>query len=57
MVYVESQIKQLIAAAKGTEMELIVDIELCLGLRRGELLGLQWDDIDWENKQIPPRAP
>ena len=47
VVYDESQIKQLIAAAKGTEMELIVDIELCLGLRRGELLGLRWDDIDW----------
>ena len=33
-------------------MELVIDMELCLGLRRGELLGLQWDDIDWENKQI-----
>ena len=52
VVYNEEQIKQLIAAAKGTEMELIIDIELCLGLRRGELLGLQWQDIDWENNQI-----
>lgn len=52
VVYDESQIKQLIAAAKGTEMELIVDIELCLGLRRGELLGLRWDDIDWAKNQI-----
>ena len=52
VVYDESQIKQLIAAAKGTEMELIIDIELCLGLRRGELLGLQWSDIDWNKNQI-----
>lgn len=52
VVYDEQQIKQLIAAAKGTEMELIIDIELCLGLRRGELLGLQWEDIDWEKNQI-----
>ena len=52
VVYDEEQIRQLIAAAKGTEMELIVDIELCLGLRRGELLGLQWEDIDWEKNQI-----
>ena len=27
-------------------------MELCLGLRRGELLGLRWCDIDWENSQI-----
>ncbi|MBR2937290.1 MAG: tyrosine-type recombinase/integrase [Oscillospiraceae bacterium] len=52
VIYNQAQIKQLIAAAKGTEMELVIDMELCLGLRRGELLGLQWDDIDWENKQI-----
>ena len=52
VVYDEAQIRQLITAAKGTEMELIIDIELCLGLRRGELLGLQWDDIDWEKNQI-----
>ena len=47
IVYTEQQIKELIQAAKGTEMELIIDMELCMGLRRGELLGLQWDDIDW----------
>lgn len=52
VVYDEAQIRQLIEAAKGTEMELIIDIELCLGLRRGELLGLQWDDIDFEKNQI-----
>jgi integrase len=52
VVYDEAQIKQLIEAAKGTEMELIIDIELCLGLRRGELLGLQWDNIDFEKNQL-----
>ena len=52
VVYDEQQIKQLIAAAKGTEMELVIDIELCLGLRRGELLGLRWEDIDWSKNQI-----
>lgn len=52
VIYDEKQIKQLIKAAKGTEMELVIDMELCLGLRRGELLGLQWQDIDWENNQI-----
>lgn len=52
VIYDEEQIKQLIAAAKGTDMELVIDMELCLGLRRGELLGLQWGDIDWEKNQV-----
>lgn len=52
IIYDEEQIKQLINAAKGTEMELVIDMELCLGLRRGELLGLWWQDIDWEKKQV-----
>lgn len=52
VIYDEEQLKQLLKAAKGTEMELIVDIELSMGLRRGELLGLQWGDISWEKKQV-----
>lgn len=52
VIYDEEQIKQLISAAKGTDMELVIDMELCLGLRRGELLGLEWDDIDWEKNQV-----
>ena len=52
VVYDEVEMKRLIHAAKGTEMELVIDLELCMGMRRGELLGLQWDDIDWKNRQI-----
>ncbi len=52
VVYTEPQIKELIYWAKGTEMELVIDMELCLGLRRGELLGLQWSDIDWEHDKV-----
>ena len=52
VVYDEEQMKQLIAVAKGTEMEIVIDMELCFGMRRGELLGLQWQDIDWENKKL-----
>lgn len=52
IVYTEQEIQQLIQAAKGTEMELIIDMELCMGLRRGELLGLQWEDIDWQANKV-----
>ena len=52
VVYDEEQMKSLIATAKGTEMELVVDMELCFGMRRGELLGLQWKDIDWDSKKL-----
>lgn len=52
VIYDEKQIRQLLDAAAGTEMELVIDMELCLGIRRGELLGLEWGDIDWEHDQL-----
>jgi len=27
-------------------------LEINTGLRKGEILGLQWSDIDWEKKAI-----
>jgi len=35
--------------AKGTSMYLPLMIEICIGLRRGELLALKWKHIDFEN--------
>ena len=52
VIYSEVQIQHLLDFARGTEMELIIDLELCMGMRRGELLGLQWQDIDWGKNQI-----
>lgn len=52
VVFTPAQIKQLRAAAKGTDMELVIDLELCLGLRRGELLGLKWSDVDWAKSKL-----
>lgn len=52
VVFDEKQIRQLIAAAEGTDMELILHLEICAGLRRGELLGLRWCDVDFEKQQI-----
>lgn len=45
-VYNQEQIQQLFAMVKGTDMELLVLLGLYLGLRRGEMVALQWDDID-----------
>lgn len=45
-VYNQQQIQRLFALVKGTDMELIVLLALYLGLRRGEMVALQWDDIN-----------
>jgi integrase len=37
---------QALSAAQGTEFDLFLNIALTLGLRRGEILGLRWTDID-----------
>ena len=36
----------ILAAAKGTPLELPSAVALCTGMRRGEILGLFWSDID-----------
>lgn len=51
-VYDEDEIQQLISAAKDTDMELPVLLAVSLGLRRGELLGLKWKHIDFDNAII-----
>ena len=33
-------------------MEIVIDMELCMGFRHGELFGLQWCDADWEKNRI-----
>jgi len=54
-VYDEEQLKTLVKIAQGTDMELPVAIAAALGLRRGELLGLKWENVDLDNKTISVR--
>jgi integrase len=42
--------KRLLQAAQGDLLEGIITVTLALGLRRGEALGLKWEDIDLKNK-------
>lgn len=42
----------MLEAFKGTNFYVAVLLALTLGLRRGEVLGLRWDDIDFDNKSL-----
>ena len=44
----EAEFRQYLDTSKGTEFDLFVHLALLLALRRGEMLGLRWSDIDYE---------
>lgn len=44
--------KKLLAAARGERFEAVIVLALTLGLRRGEILGLRWSDIDFEERVL-----
>lgn len=46
-VYSMEEIAKLLECAKNTDMYLILMMEICLGLRRGELLALKWHHINF----------
>ncbi|OQB15007.1 MAG: Transposase [Firmicutes bacterium ADurb.Bin193] len=48
----KTQIDQLLAAVKDTRAEVFVCLALYCGLRRGEILALEWKDINFENNTI-----
>jgi len=49
------QLQAFLQEAKATGIYEMYYIELATGLRRGELLGLKWSDIDWKNGIIKVR--
>ncbi len=49
------QLQAFLTEAKASGVYEMYYIELSTGLRRGELLGLKWPDIDWKNGIITVR--
>lgn len=47
--------RKLLEVAKDGEYYVLIMLELQTGLRKGEILGLQWDDIDLEKKELTIR--
>ena len=64
--YTVEQMQVLIGHCMGNEWEMIVMLSGMYGLRRGEVLGLRWQNVDLENRifsvqeqlpfKIPPKA-
>lgn len=48
-IYTQDQLRILLDAIRGTDIELVVLLAAWLGLRRSEILALRWDAIDYEN--------
>ena len=46
--YTAEELEQLFEAARGHKLELIIQFAAFYGLRRGEVLGLRWEAVDFE---------
>jgi integrase len=54
-VWDEIKVGQFLNFMRGQKNENLYHLALTTGMRRGELLGLQWKDIDWNKCQIQVR--
>ena len=46
------QIKALLDNVKSPKYRTLIMLTIMTGARQGEILGLKWSDIDWQNKQM-----
>lgn len=53
--YSPEEARQLLDAVKGTISEIPVTLALFLGLRRSEIAGLQWNDVDLDGNKVTIR--
>lgn len=51
-VYTFDDLQKLFEVIKGTDIEIAIILASSLGLRRGEILGMSWNQIDFNNKLL-----
>jgi integrase len=51
-IFTEEQARAFITAAKGHPNETLFFLALTTGMRKGEILGLMWTDVDWEKSTL-----
>lgn len=50
--YSAEQLKKVLVLVKDTNLELAIVLAGMLGLRRGEIAGLRWSDVDFINREL-----
>ena len=51
-IYTPAELRKFLAQVRGTNVELPVFLAAWLGLRRSEIIGLRWEDVDFEKGEI-----
>lgn len=54
-IFSPDEVRRLIEATEEGCYRLIIQVAIFTGMRQGEILGLQWGDIDWNSRQIHVR--
>ena len=52
VIYTPEELRKYLAQVRGTNVELPVLLAVWLGLRRSEIIGLRWEDVDYERGTI-----
>jgi len=48
----DTQVRTLLLAVRGTRYDALYQIAVTTGMRKGEILGLKWGDLDWGNCRL-----
>jgi integrase len=51
-IFTEEQARKFIMTARGHPYEALYYLALTTGMRKGEILGLKWSDVDWEKSML-----